>query len=210
MTMEESIKADDEKYLKLLGNHYKVEAFVHPKSGGDDYMMVYRMTQKPTPNEIADLLGQEGSAILDDYRIVEVSAKYTDKWKLFAKKEKDYKGYHHFMERWVEPVSKSGIEYFSNVDGNGKLIFVVRGFGIGTINPKSFTERKGLAPIQEYELGNEADGRRVLEMLMEFNYRLANGEKYDKLEKEIALDRLVDFREVQKAIDRIQEFKKAL
>jgi hypothetical protein len=69
-------------------------------------------------------------------------------WRLFERKEKVYRGQKHFFEKWVHDESRSGIIFYSTLDERGKTCYVVEGYGIGTIDTKTFTERSMMAPIQ--------------------------------------------------------------
>lgn len=104
-------------------------------------------------------------------------------WKLLNRKEKTFKGKQIFYERWVEKSTKSGIVFLSGVKETGESVFIVEGYGIGTINPKNFKPIAKSAPIQRYELTSEQEGREILTQLQEFNYRLAHGETYEDLKK---------------------------
>jgi len=86
-------------------------------------------------------------------------------WKLLNIRIKTVDGYEHFYERWVHVKSKSGIVFYSTICTNpqpnfygyehkkGSVYFVVEGYGIGTIDPKTFKEITNGTCIQhtEYE-----------------------------------------------------------
>jgi hypothetical protein len=94
--------------------------------------------------------------------------KLLDGWELFDTKEKEWKGEQYFHNRYVHKESKSGIVYFST-ENEGKKLFIVEGYGIGTINPKTFKETVDFAPIQRHELENEEDADKALVDLMKKN-----------------------------------------
>lgn len=59
-----------DKRMKQKGMVARVEAWIHPKQGGDDYMVdIYYATQ-PSTAEIETQLKRKGSSILNDYRII--------------------------------------------------------------------------------------------------------------------------------------------
>ncbi len=53
---------------KARGATHKLEAWIHPHAGGDDYMTTYYLTAVPTDWEIKDML--KASSRMDDYRLV--------------------------------------------------------------------------------------------------------------------------------------------
>jgi hypothetical protein len=56
--------------MKKKGMRVRVSAWVHPEEGGDDYQVDWYFANPPTAALIGTLLREEGSAIMDDYRIV--------------------------------------------------------------------------------------------------------------------------------------------
>ena len=93
------------------------------------------------------------------------------KYTLLKRWEKWHKGRKYFLERWVEPKSKSGIVFFSSIRRDGSKFYVVEGYGIGTIDPKTFKEIAGIAPIQRSEYRSLKGGRKGLAKLMRENLR---------------------------------------
>ena len=67
----EKLKKQDTR-LKKKGFRFRVTAWIHPKAGGDDRMVDYYYPTKPTKTVIQTALKDAGSAILDDYQIVEL------------------------------------------------------------------------------------------------------------------------------------------
>jgi hypothetical protein len=59
-----------DKQMKKKGMVARVEAWVHPKQGGDDYMMDIYYSSQPSNAEIETALRQKGSAVLNDFRVV--------------------------------------------------------------------------------------------------------------------------------------------
>lgn len=59
-----------DKQMKKKGMVSRVEAWIHPAEGGDDYMIDIYYSDKPTPAEIESALRERGSAVLSDYRVV--------------------------------------------------------------------------------------------------------------------------------------------
>lgn len=105
------------------------------------------------------------------------------KWQLLDRKAKEHQGKSFFYERYVQRESKSGIVFYSTlkrVKGKKISIYVIEGYGIGTIDPKTFGEIGKMAPIQRYELRDYATAKKTLEALKEFNSRLAQGENFKK------------------------------
>jgi hypothetical protein len=84
-----------------------------------------------------------------------------------------YHGRKYFFERWVHDASSSGIIFYSTPDEEGKTYYVVEGYGIGTINTKTFSEREeaGIAPIQRSRHYDSHEARKRLEALKEENLR---------------------------------------
>ena len=99
------------------------------------------------------------------------------KYVLLERKVRRYKGKKIFFEKWVEPRSKSGIVFYSNVKPKGSIYYVVEGYGIGTIDPKTFSEIPGVgcAPIQRSEYKSLAEAREGLAKLMKSNIEVATG-----------------------------------
>ena len=52
--------AQKDKRAKKLGYKYKVEAWVHPEKGGDDYLYYEYFKFKPTDSDIKQILKKEG------------------------------------------------------------------------------------------------------------------------------------------------------
>ena len=95
------------------------------------------------------------------------------KYTLLKRQEKPFKGKKFFLEKWVEPKSKSGIVFFSTVKPDGSRYYVVEGYGIGTIDPKTFTAIADLAPIQRSEYRSLEAARKGLAKLMRENLEIA-------------------------------------
>lgn len=51
----------------------------------------------------------------------------TREWELFSREEKTWKGRDHFHERWIHRESRSGCVFFSTVDEEGRVVYVVEG-----------------------------------------------------------------------------------
>jgi hypothetical protein len=83
-------------------------------------------------------------------------------WKLLDRKEKIIDGFNHFFERWVETDSNSGMVFHSDIS-NGKIVFVVEGYGIGTIDHKTFKETVAGTCIDRNEFVDEVEARIYLE-----------------------------------------------
>lgn len=94
--------------------------------------------------------------------------KLPEDWELYDAEEKEWKGDRYFYNRYVHKDSKSGIVYFSTYRESMK-VFVVEGYGIGTIDPNTFKEIAAIAPIQRYERNNKEEAERVLIDLMKGN-----------------------------------------
>ena len=90
-------------------------------------------------------------------------------WTLFDSKEKEHEGDRYFYNRYIHRESKSGIVYYSTKSRAGKKYFVVEGYGIGTIDPKTFKEITEGAPIQRHEKDTEAEAEKALINLMKEN-----------------------------------------
>lgn len=102
--------------------------------------------------------------------------KLPEGWELFEAKEKEWRGEHYFYNRYVHKESKSGIVYFST-EREGKKLFVVEGYGIGTIDPETFEEITDFTPIQRHEKEKEEDAEEALFDLMKENTEYGNTEK---------------------------------
>jgi hypothetical protein len=59
-----------DRRMKAAGMRFRVSAWVHPESGGDDYQMDCYFAATPTDEQIRGLLRGKGSRVLDDYRLV--------------------------------------------------------------------------------------------------------------------------------------------
>lgn len=91
-----------------------------------------------------------------------------DGWTPFDAKEKEFEGDRYFYNRYIHRESKSGIVFYSTKSG-GKKFFVVEGYGIGTINPRTFKEITDGAPIQRHEKDTEEEAEKALIDLMKEN-----------------------------------------
>lgn len=67
---EQAKIARQDKKMKGKGMIARVEAWIHPEAGGDDYMIDIYYSSQPSEGEIKTQLRQRGSAVLNDYRIV--------------------------------------------------------------------------------------------------------------------------------------------
>jgi len=67
---EDAKIARRDKQMKRKGMVVRVEAWVHPEEGGDDYMVDIYYSSKPNPAEIETALRDKGSEVLNDYRVV--------------------------------------------------------------------------------------------------------------------------------------------
>lgn len=56
--------------MKEQGMAVRVSAWIHPKTGGDDYQIDWYLEAPPAPQKIRGMLRDEGSSVLDDYQIV--------------------------------------------------------------------------------------------------------------------------------------------
>lgn len=92
-----------------------------------------------------------------------------DGWTLFDSKEKEVEGDRYFYNRYIHKKSKSGIVYYSTKSRAGKKYFVVEGYGIGTIDPRTFKEITDSAPIQRHEKDTEEQAEKALFELMKEN-----------------------------------------
>ncbi len=91
-------------------------------------------------------------------------------WELFDTKEKEFEGDRYFYNRYIHKKSKSGIVFYSTKSG-GKKFFVVEGYSIGTINPRTFKEITDSALIQRHEKDTEEEAEKALIELMKENTR---------------------------------------
>lgn len=98
-------------------------------------------------------------------------------WELYDRREKEYEGDKYFYNRYVHRESESGMVYFSTLIKD-KKVFVVEGYGIGTIDPEKFVEISDIAPIQRYEIEREDLAEKVLIDLM--NENIYYWRKYSK------------------------------
>lgn len=67
---EDAKIARRDKQMKRKGMVARVEAWIHPEEGGDDYMVDIYYSSRPSDAEIKAQLRQKGSAVLNDYRVV--------------------------------------------------------------------------------------------------------------------------------------------
>jgi len=86
-------------------------------------------------------------------------------WELFDRKIKTYQSQQFFHERWVHRESKSGMVFYSDLDKEGKIKYVVEGYGTGTVDPDTFKEITEIAPIQRREFLDLEDAKRALKKL---------------------------------------------
>lgn len=71
MQKKENAKiARRDKRMKQKGMVARVEAWIHPKHGGDDYMVDIYYSTMPATAEVEAVLRQKGSSVLNDFRIV--------------------------------------------------------------------------------------------------------------------------------------------
>jgi hypothetical protein len=89
-------------------------------------------------------------------------------WELFDREEREWKGERYFWNRYIHRESKSGINYFSTFK-DGEKVFVVEGYGVGTIDPDTFKEISDIAPIQRCECDSQEEAEKALIGLMEEN-----------------------------------------
>lgn len=105
-------------------------------------------------------------------------------WVLHSRKEKnvivDGMSFTIFHERWVHKPSASGIVLYSYPKDSG-IVYHGEGYGIGTIDPETFKERQGIAPIQPFDATSEAEVRQKLHDLM-----LENTESWIKHGREVS------------------------
>jgi hypothetical protein len=62
--------ASRDRRMKRRGMTVRVTAWVHPQSGGDDYQVDWYLASSPTPEEVSQMVRDQGSCQLDDYQIV--------------------------------------------------------------------------------------------------------------------------------------------
>jgi hypothetical protein len=67
---EDAKIARHDKQMKRKGMVARVEAWVHPEEGGDDYMVDIYYSSHPAPAEIETALRDKGFHVLNDYRVV--------------------------------------------------------------------------------------------------------------------------------------------
>lgn len=60
------------KKYKLKGSKYVLKAWVHPKKGGDDFLIEKAFKIKPTLKQIKALMKKEKSAVENDWTIVKI------------------------------------------------------------------------------------------------------------------------------------------
>ena len=68
---EEKEKKEDAK-MKAQGYTHRVNAYVHPTAGGDDYQVVFYGSPRPTKTAIKAQLQKLGSDVLDDFIITKI------------------------------------------------------------------------------------------------------------------------------------------
>jgi hypothetical protein len=62
--------AEHDRRRKHEGMMFRVSAWVHPEQGGDDDLVHYYFAAAPTDEQIRALLGEAGSALIGDYRVI--------------------------------------------------------------------------------------------------------------------------------------------
>src|SRR5579872_4803272 len=67
---EDADIARRDEQMKRKGMTVRVEAWVHPEEGGDDYIVDIYYSRKPTPAQIEKALRDKGSSVFTDYRVV--------------------------------------------------------------------------------------------------------------------------------------------
>ena len=113
---------------------------------------------------------------------------------LFSREEKVYKGKKVFFERWIEPKSKSGIIFYSDVKPVEGKYYVVEGYGISTVNPKGFSVAPGTtALIQRRTYKHERGAREGLRSLMNYYLLVSKDgtDPFDELEHRRAGDEMI-------------------
>jgi len=58
--------------MKKKGYEYRLAAWIHPKSGGDDYKLTVYCPTKATKAEIKGILKEHNSACYDDYKLIKL------------------------------------------------------------------------------------------------------------------------------------------
>ena len=101
------------------------------------------------------------------------------KYTLLKRREKWHKGKKYFFEQWVEPKSKSGIVFFSSIRRDGSKFYVVEGYEIGTIDPKTFKEIEDGAIIQRSEYTSLREAKKGLAELKRENLEAINDPEND-------------------------------
>ena len=61
--------ANRDRRMKQKGMAIRLTAWVHPKDGGDDYQVDWYLNAPPTRKQAANLLRDQGSSCLSDYKI---------------------------------------------------------------------------------------------------------------------------------------------
>ncbi|HVX16316.1 MAG TPA: hypothetical protein VHC22_34335 [Pirellulales bacterium] len=69
--MKQAIASRDRR-MKARGMAVRVTGWVHSDADGDDYMVNWYLPAAPTANQVRALLRKEGSAVTDDYQVVEL------------------------------------------------------------------------------------------------------------------------------------------
>lgn len=95
-------------------------------------------------------------------------------WEVFDAKEKKGRGEKHFYNRYIHKESKSGLIFFST-EKDGKKLFVVEEYDIGTIDPETFKQIAESASIQRYETEDEDEAEKTLIDLMKKNTAIWKG-----------------------------------
>ena len=67
---EEQLANDRQKYSQ--GYRYKIEAWIHPSGGGDDYVLIMHTKDKLSKARIVNLIAKEGCKRTDDYTVTEL------------------------------------------------------------------------------------------------------------------------------------------
>ncbi len=91
------------------------------------------------------------------------------------REEKEINGKSFFYEKWVEANSNSGIAFYMTQKPDGTVIYVVEGYGIGTIDSDTFEEIADGAPVQRTEYGSFREARKGLTKLIMNNLREIRG-----------------------------------
>jgi hypothetical protein len=92
-------------------------------------------------------------------------------WELFDRKTKEKAGKTYFYDRYVNKGNDSGMIFLSYDDEAGRTVYYVEGYGVGTIDTRTFEEKKGvgMAPIQTYASYDFEDAKRALFRFMREN-----------------------------------------